>query len=313
MSDDELEKVMTPRGSDARSMTSVTPNDLGISYGNQSAPGEGADWFGPQQPMRPIAPPEVAGRQWDYWPGYNLATQPRPFEQVDFRTLRSLADAYDPVRLILERRKDQMCRVPWTIRVKHEEGAKKTSQPSPQMRGIIKDVGQFFKFPSEGVSFRSWLRAILEDLLVLDQPAIYAARDQGGHLVSLDYIDGATIKPVIDDRGRLPRAQPWDGSPFNWLGQTITIENYASIGCKITGGLLYLPSFQQILKGLPAVNYTTPWDLIVKPLNLRTNSVFGRSPVEQIMMTISIAMRRSFSQLQYFTEGNTPAALYGVP
>jgi len=40
---------------------------------------------------------------------------------------------------------------------------------------------------------------------------------------------------------------------------------------------------------------------------------FGRSPVEQIVITITTAMRRSFAQLEYFREGNQPDAVFGLP
>jgi hypothetical protein len=42
----------------------------------------GPDWFGPLPPMQSIAPPEVAGRVWDFVPGYNLNTTPRPYEEI---------------------------------------------------------------------------------------------------------------------------------------------------------------------------------------------------------------------------------------
>jgi hypothetical protein len=308
---DELDKVATPRGQ-GRSMTELSPGSSG--YPSSTAPGEGENWFGPLPPMSPVAPPEVAGRQFDYAVGYNLNTTARPYEAIDFRALRNLADAYDPVRLIIERRKDQMCRLPWTIRAKHPEGGKrpKAAQLSPQMRGVIKDVEYFFKFPSDGLSFRTWLRELLEDLLVLDAPALYAGRDNTGNMVSLDPVDGGTIKPVIDDQGRRPRPFRWDGQPFSWMGQTVDASTYQNIGCRIADGLLYVPAYQQILKGLPAVNYTI-WDLVYRPLNLRTNSVFGRSPVEQIVMTISTAMRRAAAQFEYFREGNMPDAVFGLP
>src|SRR5690348_14072587 len=95
--------------------------DLSAQAGQPVAPpGIGENWFGPLPPMRPVATPEVAGRAFDYTPGYNLQTQPRADEPVDFVTLRALADAYDPLRLIIERRKDQVGRLPWTVRAKHD-------------------------------------------------------------------------------------------------------------------------------------------------------------------------------------------------
>ena len=89
MSDDIL-KISTPRG-DGRSMTPLSPYDVNVSYAQAAAaPGGGADWFGPLAPMRPIAPPEVAGRTWDFLPGWNLNTEPRPYEAITFETLRTI-------------------------------------------------------------------------------------------------------------------------------------------------------------------------------------------------------------------------------
>ncbi len=58
------------------------------------------DWFGPQQPLAPMAPPEVAGRQFDYPFGFNLAVTPRNWEPTGFAELRVLADAHDLLRSV---------------------------------------------------------------------------------------------------------------------------------------------------------------------------------------------------------------------
>ena len=51
-------------------------------------------WFGPSQPLAPEAPPDTAGRQFDYPVGFNLRLQPRQDEGTSFADLRGLADAY---------------------------------------------------------------------------------------------------------------------------------------------------------------------------------------------------------------------------
>jgi hypothetical protein len=84
------------------------------------------------------------------------------------------------------------------------------------------------------------------------------------------------------------------------------------MGMAIPAQVMLPPAYQQVLKGLPAVNYTT-WDLIYRPLNMRPGRAYGMSPVEQIIMTVSIAMRRSMAQLEYFREGNQPDAVFGLP
>ena len=101
-------------------------------------------------------------------------------------------------------------------------------------------------------------------------------------------LDGATIKPVIDSWGRVP--QPYlDGDT-----------------------LVYPAAYQQILKGYPAIDYSVR-DLTYRPRNPRVNRVYGMSPVEQVVTTVNIALRRQLYLLDYFAEGNIPDSLIGVP
>lgn len=248
---------------------SFTPGKGGVIQNS------GADWFGPLDPMNPSAPPEVSGRRFDFPAGYNLQQTPKAYEPIGFATLRALADGYDLLRLVIETRKDQVATQNWNIVPR---------DPKVQVKGEIADkikaVEAFLLRPDKVHFWDEWLRMVLEDLLVLDAPALYKRRTKGGDLYALEPLDGGTIKVVIDDWGRTPEPPT--------------------------------PAYQQVLKGLPAIDYTTK-DLLYKPRNRRTNKVYGYSPVEQIIMTINIALRRQVFQLQYFTEGNIPEALIGVP
>lgn len=237
--------------------------------------GTPADWFGPLNPMEPTAPPEVAGRRLDFPSGYNLTQQPRAYAPVSFGALRGLADGYDLLRIIIETRKDQMERLPWSIAPRDPKATITT-----EMQGRIRTLEKFFNRPDRENFWGTWLRIVLEDLLVLDAPAIFKRRTRGGDLYSLEIIDGSTIKKVIDDWGRTPQPP--------------------------------LVAYQQALKGFPAVNYTTK-DLLYRPRNVRSGAVYGYSPVEQIIMTTAIGMRRETFQLNYYTEGNMPDSLIGTP
>ncbi len=317
-------------------MRDLSPYDVRMSYAgtpvkpNVNFSYTGADWMGPLTPMQPVAPPQVAGRVLDYVPGYNLTTQPRYAEPVTFGTLRALADAYDPLRLVIERRKDQMCRLPWTIRAKHDEPGRKrpSAKDLPkQVQNRIRDITEFFKKPDQENTFRGWMRSLLEDVLVIDAPSMYCQRNRGGDLIGLNVIDGALIKRVIDDWGRTPQPIPFEGS-FMWNGAEITEQNHQAYGFKMVPGfaaahmlprgtpvpraVMLPPAYQQILKGLPAVNYTT-WDLYYRPLNKRPNRIYGFSPVEQVISTVNIAIRRAYHQLEYYREGNTPEGFYSLP
>jgi hypothetical protein len=76
--------------------------------------------------------------------------------------------------------------------------------------------------------------------------------------------------------------------------------------------MVYPPAYQQVLKGLPAVNYSAR-DIIYRPRNVRAHRVYGYSPVQQVLMTVNIALRRQLWQLDYYSEGSIPDALIGVP
>jgi len=260
--------------------TAIPTSPYQINYRGQSAGivrGTGADWFGPLNPLEPTAPPEVKGRGFDIPSGYNLNIRPRAYEAITFDQLRGFADGYDLLRTIIETRKDQLARLSWNV-VARGPNKKKAKDPSVLER--IAKVERFFLRPDGHHFWDDWLRMVIEDLLVLDAPAIYRRRTFGGQLYALEPIDGGTIKRVIDDWGRTPLAPT--------------------------------PAYQQVLKGFPAIDYTVD-DLIYRPRNIRTHKVYGYSPVEQVVMTISIAMRRQVWQLQSFTEGNIPEALIGTP
>ena len=236
------------------------------------ASGPGAGWFGPLSPQPPGAPKEVAGRSFDFPPGFNLQTRPRAYEPIGFWELRALADNYDLVRLLIETRKDQLARLPWVIRARGRGGDAHDAR--------IVRLERFLARPDGETPWESWLRTLAEDLLVIDAPTLWCERTRGGDLAALHPIDGATIKRVIDDWGRTP-APP-------------------------------LPAYQQVLHGLPAVDYTAR-DLLYRPRNVRVHKIYGFSPVEQILVTVNIALRRQVFQLQYYTEGNVPEALIGAP
>ncbi|WP_244532362.1 phage portal protein [Methylocapsa palsarum] len=229
-----------------------------------------------------MAPAEVAGRQWDYPAGYNLSTVSRGYEPVSFATLRSIADGYDLLRLVIETRKDQISRHSWTIHARDK---------AARGNAISKRIGaarDFLARPDGAHGFADWLRLLLEETFVTDAAALYKRRDRSGRLIALLPIDGTTIKPLIDCWGRTPQPE--------YVGDA----------------LVYPVAYQQILKGYPAINYTAR-DLIYRPRNVRVNKVYGYSPVEQILTTVNIALRRQAYLLDYFTDGNIPDSLIGVP
>lgn len=237
-----------------------------------------AGFFAPAPAPAPVAPnPEqVRGRQYDYGQGFNLVNRPRQEEQanISHAQLRGLANGYDLLRLVIETRKDQLCGLKWNI-VGRDDDSKVDGKDKR-----VQEIEKFLRKPDRHMNFDTWLRALVEDLLVIDAPCVYPRKKVGGGLYSLDIVDGSTIKIIIDADGRIP--------------------------------LHPLPAYRQIIKGMSAVDYTTE-ELIYSPRNRVSWRHYGYSPVEQILMTVNIALRRQGTQLSYYTEGNVPEALASCP
>jgi hypothetical protein len=229
-------------------------------------------WFGPGQTMQPVAPAEqVEGRRFDYPVAFNQRYTPRGDEAVSFAQMRTLADSCDILRLVIETRKDQLSKLKWKIVPINEK-------TPPDSR--CDTFTQFFRSPDKEHTWDDWLRMVMEDLFVIDAPALYPRRTVGDDLYSIEPIDGSTIKRVLDEFGRTP--------------------------------LPPLPAYQQVLHGMPAVDYTRD-ELIYKPRNPRTHKIYGYSPVEQIIVTVNIALRRTIHLMEYYRSGSVPDALASVP
>ncbi len=230
-------------------------------------------WFGPQQPLTPQAPPEVKGRQFDYPFGANLNYVPRSEGGISFAELRALADALPLLRAVIETRKDQVAAQNYTVRARARADL-------PDASARIEAALAFLSRPDRRRSFGDWLRMLIEDLLVIDAATIYPRYTRAGKLHSLDIIDGATIKPLIGEDGRAPEPPG--------------------------------PAYQQILHGVPAADFSAD-ELLYLPRNVRAHKLYGMSPVEQIALTVNIALRRDAATLEYYGAGSVPDAFGTVP
>lgn len=281
-------------------------------------------WFGPLLPLPPVAPRDTPPRRFDYPSGANLVTLPRNYEAISFQQMRDLADSLDLVRIAIETRKDQVSKMPWSFREKNRQSALGIQRSATQRNGSPADVPivaqrvpshrgspelsatecrvpsaeclthahideltEFFRCPDGEHEFDDWLRMIVEELLVIDAVTLAATSNDRGTVWSpgkkverFEVIDGATVKRVIDEMGRTPSPPA--------------------------------VAYQQILKGVPAIDFTAD-ELVYRPRNLRAHKFYGYSPVEQIIITINLALRRQMFTLAYFTDGNIPDAICQTP
>jgi SPP1 gp7 family putative phage head morphogenesis protein len=242
--------------------------------GTRQTPGYSFGFYGAGDPVRPIVDGQTP-RQWDFAPGVNTTYSPRHTEPFNFRHLRAFSNV-ELVRMAIETRKDQLERLDWTIKPKDNKKAR-ASDRDPR----CVEVEKFLAKPNGVDHFAVFFRALEEDLLALDAPCLECIRTRGGKLAALELVDGATINLLVDDTGRRPRGDD-------------------------------AVAFQQIIRGNVWTDLTNR-QLLYAPRNPRTGHIYGYGPVEQIIVTINMILRRQSSQLAYFTEGSIPAGFMTAP
>jgi hypothetical protein len=290
------------------------------------------NWFGPWQPLAPFTgqgeDEGAKGRRFHYQTGYNLNYNPRSQEAVSFDDLRQLAQNCDVLRGVIEARKDQIAALDWAIRPRESvgqeggmnviagdvgklagedpdsgasspnsgptfglpSGNRPTSIQRSELNTLklpdsvktdIRTMTDFLMYPDKEHTWDQWMRCVNEDMFVIDAATLYKRMTRGGDLYALEPIDGSTIFPLLDATGRRP-TNPGD------------------------------PAYQQILHGVPSANYTAS-ELLYMPRNVRSDHVYGMSPVEQVVVTVNTAIRRAVYQLDYYLAGSTPDAFVGLP
>ena len=270
------EALHDPASWKAQPLASYSWGEQGLAERHHSIPSVFQPDQGIFSPGYPLAPPEPERvRVWDFPVGVNTIYTPRAYEPISFHELRALAEAHDITRLAIETRKDQIEKLDWTIRPRIDK------RPGRRTRSArIATLADFWRSPDGERPFATWLRELLEDLLVLDAPVLEVRRNRGGDIIGLDVVDGATIKVLIDETGRRPRPPA--------------------------------PAYEQVIHGRPW-KLLTGDELLYLPRNPRPHKAYGFGPVEQIVMTVNIALRRQVMQLQHFTDGNVPPGLLNAP
>lgn len=192
------------------------------------------------------------------------------FGVLPFSMLRALAQSSKEIRLNIELIKRTVRGLEWDIVSKGDgvDGYQVVTEP----------VVRFFEQPDGINDFDSWVNQLLETLLTIDAVTIYPDM-QDGRLVSLDLVDGATIRPLLDLRGRIPRPPQ--------------------------------PAYLQVLYGAPVTHYAAD-RLIYAPLNAKSHTPYGESPIEWALMAINTAIHHDAVRLGWFTEGNIPGVLVSV-
>lgn len=239
--------------------------------------------FGPGTPLTPSTGQEEqtrGPRQYQYPVQVNTNLTPRredpranltPFEQ-----LRNLAALYDVAAMCIGARIEEIQGLPWAV-------VARDKKRQTELEDECNAAADFFKKPDRLNGFSAWIGMLLYELFTIDAPTIYKRPDRAGRLYGLEIVDGSTIKPLLDDRGR-------------------TL------------------AYQQILYGNPASQYRrdgadapdeelpifAPHELIYRPRWTRAFTPYGFPPTEWIIIRVNTALRKQSFDLAYFTDGNIP-------
>ena len=239
--------------------------------------------FPPGAPL-PVVPgltgPGGEPRQWAFPVGYNIAQRPRATEQTSFEQLRSLAALYDGIQLCERVYFDILSRLEPQVQPRADLLGPDEDGSEPRWRETARRIEGFLEAPDRTQDLRAWLVAFVRDLLEIDAVAVYSRRTRGGALHALELVAADTIKPLIDETGRVP-APP-------------------------------APAYQQFLYGVPAGDYTTA-ELDYVRETARSDSPYGLSRVERILLRVNQALRKQDFDLARFTDGATPLGIIAPP
>jgi len=295
-------------------MRNAVPGAIGQNYGTVTAlprnPLLAGVPFGPGIPITPGAINPVnpltgrpEPRRYEYQVAQNInITETR---LVPFKTLRAAADQIDILRRCVEVIKGKTSGLEWDIVLGNDASEKIAAESGgDHVRAMIKAreelgdeinrVRTFWENPDKanGLTFSDWLNIALEEILVIDALAIWPQKTVGGELYGLQILDGATIKPMLDDRGMRPMPPQ--------------------------------AAYQQILYGFPRAEFSanqddpqadgefTCDDLAYLVKNRRTTSVYGYSPVERALPLADIYLRRQQWIRAEYTDGVLPELMFST-
>lgn len=247
----------------------------------------------PFSPGLPVEPSPVTNgenpRQYQFTVGVNTSRFPRgetiegtvltPFDQ-----LRQLAGSYDVASLCIATRVEQIQGLQWNIVPKDKRMIGDT-----KVMERIDALTKWWMYPDRVNDFPTWVGMLVYDILSIDAMTLYRRRTRSGHLYALEVVDGGTIKPIIDERGRTVGYQQ-----VLW-GETVS--NYSRAYADAPDEQIFL----------------TTQDLIYRPRYSRSFTPYGFPPTEWIILRVNTALRKQTQDLAHFTDGNIPAMLASPP
>lgn len=218
--------------------------------------------------------------QWEYPYTFNLPTANRikqkPEGSLSWDALRNFSVHYPVARACIDYLKTKILKLEWEIMPENEE------QEYDPNSGRILATKEFFKHPTgERSSYRNFLDAVVEDYLVLGVWAAERMTTRGGQFLGkFNLVDAATIRVIVDEYGRLPEPPEI--------------------------------AYVQYIRGEKTAEMTQD-DLLYVNRGNRTNTVYGLSPIESIIIQVETALKSSIYNLKWYDDGNVPEGFGELP
>lgn len=207
----------------------------------------------------------------------------KPDSTITFDVLRNFSLKYEIVRGCINLRKRQLSGMEWDVVTAETSDTNSYDNDILRAKEFINNLGGVVDPKTgdiRGGSYRKFMNMIIEDLLSLDAVALYNVRANDSSLLTLLPVDGSTIRLLIGDQGQSPMPPEI--------------------------------AYKQVIRGTVVAELTTD-DLRYNMMNPRTNSPYGLSPLESLMITVSSALKSGLYNLSYLTDGNIPEGLVEAP
>jgi HK97 family phage portal protein len=218
--------------------------------------------------------------QWEFPPGNNFVQASRVKRKqegsVSYKTLRNFSVNYPIARSCIQYIKTKAFKLEWAITPANEDV---NFNPDDKR---IDELEAFFNHPLGNRStYREYLEEVIEDYLVIGSIALERVLTKGGEFLGeLKTVDASTIRALVDSEGRIP--EPPD------------------------------PAYIQMANGKLIARLTED-ELIFRNRDSRTNSMYGLSPIESIILQAESAIKQAKNSLAFFSDGTMPEGFMEMP
>lgn len=198
---------------------------------------------------------------------------------ITYDQLRAFSVSYPIARACINHRISQVTQLAWSITPRE---VVEDDDEVDAMREKSKDISEKLRFPTgkRTLTFRGFITQLVEDILVLDAAGIEKQQNLGGEIIGWRPFDASTIELLLHQDGSTPEPP--------------------------------VPAYQQKINGEITARLTTD-DIYYKIMHPRTNTPYGLSPLETLVVTVTTALKLQSWNLSYLTSGNVPEGFVELP